>query len=276
VNAYKYFSKAEPHTSKPWCNADRVFNWMLKQLPFIKENYANIRADIYPIRLWTVAIFLFGVLPIARKKGIGNILIGDEYDSTLTSKTNGIFHYNGLFDQSKYFDLVMTRYFNNKGWSIKQFSILRSLSELLIMKILIKRYPDLQQHQVSCHAAHEKDGRMYPCGKCEKCRRIIGMVTALEEDPQRCGYRPDQIENGLKALTMQSVKQLGSDAAHLYYLLLSKRLIEKNTFTEKVAKEHPEITKLRFDPKEVTLKTCQLRSDIHYLKFLNNMLMELS
>lgn len=73
VNSHRYYKEIEPHTEKPWCNSDRLFNWMLKQLPFIKENYASIRADIYPVRLWTVAVFLFGVLPVARKKGIGPI-----------------------------------------------------------------------------------------------------------------------------------------------------------------------------------------------------------
>ena len=144
---------------------------MLKVIDFIKENYASIRADIYPVRLWTVAVFLFGVLPVVKKKGIGNILIGNEYDTTLKGNHEGITHYNGLYDQSKYFDNALTRYYSQKGWRIVQYSLLRSLSELLIMKILLNRYPELQMHQVSCHAAHEVDGRMFPCGKCEKCRQ---------------------------------------------------------------------------------------------------------
>ncbi len=254
VNAHRFFHENEPNTRKPWCNSDRLFNWMLKQLPFIKENFASIRSDIYPIRLWTVAVFLFGVLPVARKKGIGNILIGDEYDTTLTSNLQGITHYNGLYDQSKYFDNAMTRYYRNKGWRINQFSILRSMSELLIMKVLIKRYPDLQKHQVSCHAAHEVNGRMYPCGKCEKCRRIVGMLKALDENPERCGYSEVQIAQGLKALESHSVKQIGSDASHLYYLMLRKNLIQRNGLTEKIAREHAEITKLRFDKERSNLE----------------------
>ena len=247
VNSHRYYKQMEPNTGKPWCNSDRLFNWMLRQLPFIRENFASIRADIYPIRLWTVAVFLFGVLPLVRKKGIGNVLIGDEYDTTLKGNMEGISHYNALYDQSKYFDNAMTRYYRTKGWKIYQFSLLRSLSELLIMKALIKRYPDLQRQQISCHAAHEVDGRMYPCGKCEKCRRIIGMIKSLDENPEKCGYSVAQIDNGLKALSSKPVKQIGSDAAHLYFMMLEKGLIEKNDFTRKAAKEHPEIMKLRFD-----------------------------
>jgi hypothetical protein len=122
------------------------------------------------------------------------------------------------------------------------------------MKVLIKRYPELQKHQVSCHAAHEINGRMYPCGKCEKCRRIIGMVMALDENPEHCGYNETQINFGLRALEKQSIKQIGSDASQLYFLMLKKGLIDANDFTKKVAKEHAEITKLRFDKERSNLE----------------------
>ncbi len=253
-NAYQYYKENEPNTEKPWCNSDRLFNWMVKQLPFIKENYANIRADIYPVRLWTVAVFLFGVLPVARKNGIGNILIGDEYDTTVKGNVGGISHYCGLYDQSKYFDNALTRYYRKKGWNIYQYSILRSLSELLIMKTLINRYSELQHYQVSCHAAHKVNEKMVPCGNCEKCRRIIGMLKALDANPENCGYNIAQIQKGLFALSSKSVKQIGSDAAHLYSLLVDKELIDRNDFTKKVAKKHEEILKLRFDQERSNLE----------------------
>lgn len=253
VNAHNRFRESEPNTVKPWCNSDRIFNWMARQMPFIKENFQNIRADIYPIRLWTVAVFLFGVLPVARKRGLGNILIGNEYDTTVKGNYQGISHYNALYDQSKYFDNALTRYYQKKGWNMYQYSLLRGLSELSILKILVKRYPDLQRLQVSCHAAHKKDGKMLPCGNCEKCRRIVGMLKALDEDPKRCGYTDAQIEKALIALSKQSVKQIGSDAAQLYFLLLEKGLIEHNEHTIKRAKEHKEITMLRFDKERSTL-----------------------
>jgi len=254
INAFKYLEENEPNTARVWCNSDRIFNWMLRQMPFIKKNFADIRADIYPVRLWTVAVFLFGVLPIARKRKVGNILIGDEYDTTLKLNHEGITHYGGLYDQSKYFDNALTRYFLKKGWNINQFSILRSLSELLILKILVKRYPELQKQQVSCHAAHEKEGRIYPCGNCEKCRRIIGMLAALDEDPQNCGYTPIQVKNGLKSLESKKVKQIGPDASQLFYMLLQKDLISKTAHTRKLAKEHPQILKLRFDNERSILR----------------------
>jgi creatinine amidohydrolase/Fe(II)-dependent formamide hydrolase-like protein len=247
INSFKHLEGTEPNTARVWCNSDRIFNWFLRQMPFIKKNFADIRADIYPIRLWTVAVFLFGVLPIAKKRKVGNILIGDEYDTTVKLNFQGITHYSGLYDQSKYFDNALTRYFLKKGWGIHQYSILRSLSELLIMKILVKKYPQLQKHQVSCHASHEKDGRIYPCGNCEKCRRIVGMLSALDEDARNCGYSSEQIKKGLKSLETKKVKQIGPDAAQLFHMLVEKQLIANTDHTKKLAKAHPQILKLRFD-----------------------------
>ncbi len=258
VNSYRDLQKSETNARKPWCNSDRLFNWMLRQLPFIKSNYQNVRSDIYPLRLWTVAVFIFGALPLVKKYSIGNILIGNEYDTTIVSQKDSIRHYNGLYDQSKYFDNELSKYYYKKRWMINQFSILRTLSEMLIMKILIKRYPDLQRSQVSCHAAHEKDGRMYPCGKCEKCRRIIGMILALKEKPYECGYTEEQVIWGLKALEKQNVKQIESDSAHLYYLLLENNLISRNKFTQSAARENCEIVKLRFDTEKSNLEDIPL------------------
>jgi len=179
LNAFRTMSAEIPETARVWTNSDRLFAWMLRQMPFIRKNFADMRSDEYPIRLWTVAVFLYGVLPLLRKRGIGRILIGDEYDTTVVTDHEGIPHYDGLFDQSRIFDETMSRYFLQKGWLVSQFSILRSLSEMLILKVLVTRYPELQRHQTSCHATHVVEQRVLPCGKCEKCRRIVGMLKAM-------------------------------------------------------------------------------------------------
>ncbi|MFC2089525.1 hypothetical protein ACFLT1_02020 [Bacteroidota bacterium] len=245
-NAFHFLKIHDSRTAKPWTNSDRVFNWFLKNLPFIKENYNDIRADIYPLRLWTVAIFVFAVLPVARSNNIGNIIIGNEYDTTVRGVYKGITHYKGLYDQSRYFDKYLSKYYQQKGWNISQYSLLRNLSEMLGLKILVNRYPDFHKLQVSCHAAHSEDGRMYPCGKCEKCHRIIGMLLAMKATPERCGYNSTQISKGLTSLAVHGTHQIESDRAHLYHLMLNKGIIESNVFTKKLAKPHPEIFKLRF------------------------------
>ena len=65
-----------------------------------------------------------------------------------------------------------------------QFSILRPMAEIVIQEVLVKRYPELQAEQVSCSIpTHIKNGRVLPCGNYEKCKRIIAILTAMDEDP---------------------------------------------------------------------------------------------
>jgi len=247
LNAHRHFGKTYPSTSKVWTNADRIFSWMLRQIPFVRKNFGNVRSDEYPLRLWTVAVFLFGALPLVRKRNIGRIIIGDEYDTTARMYHKGITHYNGLYDQSRYFDNALTRYYGRKMWGVSQFSILRPASELLIEKTLVERYPHLQRHQVSCHATHIQGKRVRPCGRCEKCRRIIGMLLAFGANPGNCGYTKKQVKAALLDLERKGVHQEKPGAEHLAFLLYGKRHIGTPRLGEDRAIEHTEIMHLRFD-----------------------------
>jgi len=247
LNAFRHFAVQVPNTSRVWTNADRVFNWMLRHLPFVRQDFARIRTDEYPIRLWTVAVFLFGALPILKKRGIGRLLIGDEFDTTRKRSLKGITHYDGLYDQSRYFDDALTRYFSRKRWCVSQFSVLRPLSELLIQKILAERYPELQRLQVSCHATHDQGDQMRPCGRCEKCHRIVGMLSAIGAEPSRCGYTGEQIDRCLKGLPSKDIHQETVEAEHLAFLLKARGLIATPSIGSAKARERPEVMRLRFD-----------------------------
>ncbi|KPK68126.1 MAG: creatininase, partial [Acidithiobacillales bacterium SM23_46] len=265
LNAYRHFSKHVPHTARVWTNADRVFSWMLRRLPFVRPDFLDIRSDEYPIRLWTVAVFLFGALPLARKRGIGRAVIGDEFDTTDRCFHKDIPHYNGLFDQSRYFDDALTRYYVQKGWHLSQFSLLRPMSELLIEKTLAERYPDLLRLQMSCHATHKADGAVRPCGRCEKCRRIVGMLKAIGADPAACGYDPEQIDNCLHTLAEKGVHQETDGAEHLAYLLRESGLLERPAIGTHPAKERSHIMKMRFDPQRSPVESIpgDLRRTVH-------------
>ncbi|MDH3814731.1 MAG: creatininase family protein [Acidobacteriota bacterium] len=247
LNAYRQFQAEVPRTSRVWTNSDRVFSWMLRFLPFVREDFANVRSDEYPIRLWTVAVFSFGVLPLVRARGIGRMVIGDEFDTTQRSSLHGISHYSGLFDQSRFFDARMSRYFLAKKWGLSQFSILRPLSELLVEKVLVERYPDLQRLQTSCHATHTEGDRVRPCGKCEKCRRVVGMLVALGADPTRCGYSKDQIGACLRALEKAPPHQEAPAIDHLMNLLAERGAVELSQKASRAVKPRPEVMKVRID-----------------------------
>ena len=258
LNAYRHFKNHVDNTARIWTNADRVFNWMLRHLSFVRKDFDKLRSDEYPIRLWTVSVFLFGALPLLKKRGIGRLVIGDEFDTTNRISYKGITHYDGLYDQSRYFDNALTRYFHQKHWGISQFSILRPLSEVLIEKILTDRYQELQRHQVSCHAAHKDVDRVRPCGRCEKCRRIVGMLLALGGNPAHCGYSKDQIDRCLRDLSLKGIHQEREGIEHLASLLFEKGLISVPTLGSVGARERHEIMKLRFDPEKSPLENIPL------------------
>ncbi len=283
LNAYRHFAAHVPHTSRVWTNSDRLFSWMLRQLPFVRPDFSRLRTDQYPLRLWTVAVFLFGTLPVVKRRGVGRLAIGDEFDTTDRRTHDGITHYNGLYDQSRYCDRYMTRYFQRKHWNLTQCSLLRPLSELLIQKVLTERYPALQRLQVSCHAAHverpAENGspsgaclpsdtcrtsaspniglndrsrgsqvEFRPCGNCEKCRRIVGMLQALGGDPACCGYAPAQIAQALDHLIKRGATLEKPALEHLAYLLSQQGRLPGTRIGNVTAHERSEIMKLRFDP----------------------------
>jgi creatinine amidohydrolase/Fe(II)-dependent formamide hydrolase-like protein len=226
---------------------------MLRRLPFVRSDFADVRSDEYPIRLWTVAVFLFGALPLLRKRGIGRLLIGDEYDTTRRTSHRGIPHYDGLYDQSRYFDEAVTRYFQRKGWGLAQFSILRPLSELLIQQVLAERYSELHALQVSCHATHKEGAAIRPCGRCEKCRRIVAMLVALESDPRTCGYSKEQIDACLAALDTKPIHQEAAGVAHVAHLLRGQGRITARAVGGVRARARPEVRKIRLDPERSPL-----------------------
>lgn len=248
LKAYRWLDENVPATGRVWTNSDRLFTWMLRHLPFVRQDFARQRADIYPIRLWTVAIFVFGVLPLLKRRGIGRLIIGDEHDTTVRLRHEGIPHYDGLFDQSLYFDHALSRYYRRKGWGLTQGSLLRPLSELLIEKLLVDRYPHLLALQVSCHAAHIEEEDVRPCGKCEKCRRIVGMLLALGADPQVCGYPPEVQQKALKALAEHGDHQEKGAAEQVAWLLRERGLLEEGRLGETEGAPRPEILGLRFHP----------------------------
>jgi 7-cyano-7-deazaguanine synthase in queuosine biosynthesis len=246
LNAYRHFSASIPNTAKVWTNSDRVFAWMLRRMPFIRPDFMTVRADEYPVRLWTVAVFLFAALPLVRKRGIGRIVVGDEHDTSVRMQLQGIPHYNGLYDQSRFFDQALSQYYQAKGWGIAQFSPLRQLSELLVEKVLLERYPILQRTQTSCHAAHVVGDGVRPCGHCEKCRRVVGMLAALGGDPTRCGYTPSQVSDCLARVVSQGVHQEGPGEAHLLSMLWERGLVPPSVGKPGRMQPHPEVMKLRF------------------------------
>jgi hypothetical protein len=86
LNAYRHFrEKCAEHRTRVWVNSATASLQLDAPAPALHPQRfrRRLRTDEYPIRLWTVAVFLFGVLPLMRKRGIGRLLVGDEFDTTV-------------------------------------------------------------------------------------------------------------------------------------------------------------------------------------------------
>ncbi len=249
LNGYRHLAATRPGTARVWSNCDRVFNWFLRRIPWVRQDFQRVRADHYPLRLWTVAVFLTAVLPIVRKRGITRIFIGDEIDTTRREKLvvpgGEIWHHDGVYDQSVWFDQQLTAWYAAKGWTLLQGSLLRPMGELLIQLALAVRYPDLLREQVSCHAASIVGGRVVPCARCAKCRRIVGSLLAGGADPSACGYEPVDVSRILQELATEAMNQDFETSAHLRWLLKRRDLLGPTTLP---TEPHPEALALRFDP----------------------------
>jgi len=247
LNAYRHYAAEVANTARVWTSSDRVFSWMLRHLPFVKDRYARYGLNGYPIRVWTVPVFLFGALPLLRLRGVGRLAVGNEFDTTVRDLFHGIPHYYCLYDQSRDFDLRLNDYFRRKEWGVRMFSLLRPMSGLLIQKQLLLRYPQIQRLQTSCHRVHPDGGRMRPCGTCEKCVGVMASLAAFGGDPAACGYTPAQVERCLRELPRHATWQEPAALEHLGFLLHEKGLLPEAKVGAFPAAERREVMKLRFD-----------------------------
>jgi hypothetical protein len=188
--AYRKFLKEDPNTVRVWTNVDRLYLFMLDHMRIIRSNHRNIWSDTYPIRLCIFPVYVFILLPVFESKKIGNLLTGSELDDPRsTSLCKGIKHYFGVYDQTQDFDLRMEKWYRKRMLGMHQWSAVRTISGLVVERILTKRYPDLARVQRSCHSCRSEKGNIAPCGKCSKCQGVLLFLLANQVDPSIMGYR---------------------------------------------------------------------------------------
>ena len=192
--AYRKFIEIDPNTERVWTNVDRLYTFMLDHMRIIRKDHRKIWFDTYPIRLSIFPFYVFLLLPIFIKRNIGNILIGSEFDDPRTAPYfKGIKHFFGIYDQSQDFDLRMERWFSKRIKGLRQWSLVRSISGLIVERILTSRYPKLAQLQRSCHSCHFHNKKLVPCGKCSKCQGILLFLLANKVNPKLLGYTKENV-----------------------------------------------------------------------------------
>lgn len=222
--AYRYHKETEPNTARVWTNVDRFYNFMLDHLKFIRPDHRNVRADTYPVRLCIFPFYVFASLPIFVERGVGNLLIGSEFDDMREKPIYcGIPHYYGIYDQHQDFDLMMNKWYERRIPGMKQWSALRNISGLIVERILTKRYPHLARFQRSCHSCHIEKGEILPCGKCSKCCGVLLFLLANRVDPKIMNYRKKDIELFKKNAAFSNLRLDPDEKSHSLYLLYGEK-----------------------------------------------------
>jgi len=219
--AYRYFRDNYPSTARVWTNVDRFFTFMLDQMRIIRKDHRKIWADTYPIRLCIFPIYVFILLPIFSKRKIGNVLIGSEFDDPrLSFYFAGIRHFFGVYDQTQDFDVRMEKWFSKRMPGMRQWSAVRTISGMIVERILTKRYPEFAHLQRSCHSCRFSNGILLPCGKCSKCQGVLLFLLANSVDPSIMGYSETDV-SALPARISEGNLRLDEDEKE-YSLFLSK------------------------------------------------------
>ena len=211
IPAYRYFKDHYTNTTRVWTNVDRFYTFMLDQMRIIRKDHRKIWADTYPLRLSIFPFYIFLLLPIFVKRRIGNILIGSEFDDPRLSPCYaGIRHFFGVYDQTQDYDVRMEQWFTKRIPGMRQWSAVRSISGLIVERVLTKRYPELAHLQRSCHSCHFEHGALIPCGKCSKCQGILLFLLANQVDPSIIGYTETDVET-LPARIAQGALRIDED-----------------------------------------------------------------
>lgn len=226
LTAYRGLVTRDPKTRKVWTNVDRLFAFIEKNMRIVVPYYWRKNREIYPVRLFWYAHYIFSVLPLAIKNNVGNITMGNEFDdpSGLTFEYKGIRHYYATYDQSLDFDIYMTDWFHKRGIKVKQWSPLRPISPIIVLRVLFNRYPDLAVLQTSCHSTHIENGVVVPCGTCFKCNGVLLMMLAEGLDPTLIRYKREHVETLPRRIEKGLVRLEESLVKHSLYLIAQRGL----------------------------------------------------
>lgn len=195
LTAYRRHTGVDPNTSRVWTDIDRFYVFMLDRMRIIRGDHRKVRADTYPIRLCIFPVYVHMLLPLFARRGIGNLLIGSEFDDLREPPVHsGIGHHYGVYDQSIDYDRRMDEWYGKRLPGMRQWSALRTVSGLVVERTLVRRYPELARLQRSCHSAHLEGESVVQCGECSKCLGVMLFLRAVGGDPASMLYEKRDVD----------------------------------------------------------------------------------
>lgn len=215
-----------PNAKRILSNHQGVDRWFHENIPLLRPIEELQEAGIPPWGVWSEVSLTFCMLPLIKKYQIGRMVLGQNFYTTQKefAHRQSFSHHMGLYERSYYQDVAQSRYLQQKGWSLNQFSIIRPLSGLLTEKILLERYPTLYQKVQGC--TQPREGSKGRCGWCDSCRRNIVYLLALEVKPQDHGYDDTHIKYALKTLLDERTSLEEEELEQLFPLLRRQNKID--------------------------------------------------
>ncbi len=255
--AYRHHKEKDRKTQRVWTNVDRFYNFMLDHLPFIRRDHRKIKADTYPIRLCIFPFYVFALLPLFVQKKIGNLLIGSEFDDLRSPPVyRGIPHYFGIYDQHQDYDLRMNEWYSKRISGLSQWSAVRSISGLIVERILTSRYPHLAKYQRSCHSCHFENQEILPCGTCSKCLGVLLFLLANKRDPKMMKFSDKDIVTFEKRKDFSVLRIDQDEKDHSFFLLQGKEVSPSGKYVDHIERIHIDntIADIRFIPQRFRKK----------------------
>jgi len=235
IPAYRYMSEKDPRTLRIWSDIDRFYRRINEMLPIFKKGALEKWSDTYPIQLYIFPVYIFASFPYIEKYAIGNIMKGDEYDDPKNFEPlDGIKHFYGILDQTKFFDDMLTQYIQSVGLNLRFFSAVRHITGLVEERILFHRYPELLKLQRSCHSCHYEDGEIVPCGRCSKCNGILLFLKANGIDPSIIKYKDIDVKRFMEEYPNRLYRIDESEKLHAMYKVSGGKIGRRDDSVEKI------------------------------------------
>lgn len=246
--AHRYHARTELRTRRIWSSIDRLYVGANRLMPCVRPDFQRVAADTYPLQLFTFNSYQMAVAGLCMHEGIGTMLMGNEFDEGPWPVVKGVTHWYGIYDQSQEFDLVLDDLFAKKGWPLRQTSLLRSLSSVVIQDVLATRYPELARAQTSCHATHLRGRKVVPCGRCSKCQGVLLALLAGGHDPKMLRYRKEDVRRLAPRIATTRVKVEQNECEHAMWLAQRRGWRFEGSANGYRPAEHAQVQAIRFHP----------------------------
>lgn len=269
--AHRWFKEHVASTARVWTNIDRFYSFMNRALPFVRPDFGRLRADIYPIQLFTFQVYVTSALLHARANGIPWLVLGSEYDEDRDPRFRGVCHHGAVMDQTQWYDRAWSEYFAAKGWPSRQFSLVRPLSGFQVQGLLGHRYPELWRLQRSCHQVHERGGDFLPCGQCRKCLGILAFLLGNGLDPTRIAYGTEAVAAFPRTVAAKGVGIERAEFEHALWGMQQRgngMLVPERVPNGWLPRRHGSVERLKFDDVNSRLDNLPPAVAARFLPFL--------